>query len=50
MSGILPIVVLVFIRKAKKAANGYSSSGRKTDKVEIKCIENMATKRFLFLV
>jgi len=29
ISGILPIVVLVFIRKAKKAANGYSSTGKK---------------------
>jgi len=28
ISGILPIVVLVFIRKAKKAANGYSSTGK----------------------
>jgi glycopeptide antibiotics resistance protein len=29
MSGILPIVVLVFIRKAKKAAKGYSPDGKK---------------------
>jgi hypothetical protein len=29
MFGILPIVVLVFIRKAKNAAKGYGSSGKK---------------------